>query len=140
MARITSEEAGNRAWDVLATHPGGLTRRRLAELAGLSAHQLTRGVEYLRDLFGEGKAIVVLWEGRENIYRIAVNDQDVRGHAMRWMKGRITSARREFTWWHDQAAAFSTRENRWQEEQARHRLASLNFAYEQLREELGEAA
>lgn len=140
MARLKPEDAGSRAWDVLATHPGGLNRRRWAELAGLTNYQLGRGLDYLRDLFGEGRAIVVLWIGKENIYRIAATDRDVREHAVRWMKGRITSARREFGWWHDQAHEYPTTENRWQEEQARRRLADLEYAYEQMRQEFDEAA
>lgn len=129
MTRVSSEEAGTRAFDILCLHSGGVNRRSWLAKADLTASQLNRGLDWLRELF-DHEAFVKNWIGREWIYMLAVDDRAVREHAERQLRTQITRARRDYNWWHNIAGQHPGQENERQEEQARRRLVDLRYAYD----------
>lgn len=128
---MKAEEAGERAFDVLALRPGGLPRRRLCDEAGLSASQLTRGLEYLRDLFGQ-EPVIRNYIGREWIYKLPTLERDAHEHVERMLRSQITRIRREYNLLHGIALKHPGVDNEYQAELARRRLTDLRYAYDRL--------
>ena len=127
--KITNEDAGTRAFDLLCEYPGGLNRKMWRYHTGLSESQLARGLDWVRDLF-EHEPFVRNWIGGEWIYMLAVDDRAVREHAERQLRTQITRALRDYNWWHNVATKHASQENARQEEMARRRLLDLRYAHE----------
>ncbi len=132
MARLTSEDAGELAFEALSTHIGGLNRRMWCHHSGLNPSQLTRGIDWLRDLFDDRLPFVRVRRNKEEIYMLALDDRDVREYAERRMRGQITRAKRDYNEWHGFAKEHPSAENVRQEEMARRRVIDLTYAYQSL--------
>jgi hypothetical protein len=137
MARLSSETCGEMAFDALSEHIGGLNRKMWCHHAGLKPSQLTRGIDWLRDLFDDRLPFVRVRRGGEEIYLLALDDRDVREYMERRLRSQITRAKRDYNEIHGFAKEHPTRENIWQEEMARRRVHDLTGAYEAM---FGEAA
>ncbi len=129
MARLTSEDAGELAFDTLTTHVSGLNRRMWCYHSGLKPSQLTRGIDWLRDLFDDRLPFVRVRRGGEEIYRLALDDRDVREYMERRLRSQITRAKRDYNEIHGFAKEHPSAENVRQEEMARRRVVDLTYAY-----------
>lgn len=129
---MKAEEAGERAFDALSTHIGGLNRRMWRHHAGLSAAQLSRAVDWLRDLFDDRLPFVRVRRGGENLYVLAVDDRDVREYLEGRLRSQITRAKRDYNEMHGFAKEHPSPENVRQEEMARRRVVDLTYAYDSM--------
>lgn len=135
MPGLGAAEAGTRAFDALIAHqPAGVNRTMWLFYSGLTESELRRGIDWLRDLFGEDRLFVRLRIGRENIYRIPSSDRDWREDLLRYLKGQITRAKRHFNRCTDAAEKFPSTENDFQLEMARRQLFDLQRAYDEMLE------
>lgn len=129
MARVSSEEAGTRTFETLASYYGGLSTM-LALRAGLSESQVTRGLEWMRDLFDEYEPVIRNWVGREWVYKLPNSERDCREHMERDLRSQVTRARRDYNRFHGIAKKHPSPDAEYQAELARRRLVDLRYAYE----------